>query len=255
MSGNSTSPPKVRVDGVSRSYRRGRQHAIALDDVSVDVQVGELVCLLGPSGCGKSTLLNIIAGLDRPTSGEVRVDGDLVIGPGIDRGMVFQAYSLFPWRTVTGNLEYGLEVAKMPKAQRRERVAELLDILNLEPHADRLPRELSGGMRQRVAIGRALAPEPDVLLLDEPFAALDAQTRRSMQDFLLSVWRRTRCTIVMVTHDVEEAIYLSSRICVMSAGPGRIANEVTVPFGERSGSVLRDPRFLDLREELSAMVA
>jgi NitT/TauT family transport system ATP-binding protein len=247
--------PKVRVERVSRTYRRGRRDEVALDEVSLDVLPGELVCLLGPSGCGKSTLLNIIAGLDRPNTGEVRIDGDLVIGPGADRGMVFQAYSLFPWRTVAGNLEYGLEVARVARTRRRERVAELLEILNLQKHSDRLPRELSGGMRQRVAIGRALATEPDVLLLDEPFAALDAQTRRTMQDFLLSVWRRTQCTIVMVTHDVEEAIYLSSRICVMSTGPGRIASEVTVPFGARNASVLRDPRFLDLRDELSAMVA
>jgi NitT/TauT family transport system ATP-binding protein len=247
--------PKVVVDRVSREFRRSRQHVSVLDDVSMEVATGELVCLLGPSGCGKSTLLNIIGGLDRASSGEVRIDGDVVIGPGSDRGMVFQAYSLFPWLTVAGNIEFGLEVARMPKARRRERVDELLGILSLGPHADRLPRELSGGMRQRVAIGRALAPEPDVLLLDEPFAALDAQTRRSMQDFLLQIWKRTGCTIVMVTHDVEEAIYLSSRILVMSSGPGRIVDEVTVPFGQRSTGVLRDPRFLDLRDELSAMVA
>ena len=143
----------------------------------------------------------------------------------------------------------------MPKARRGERVDELLGIMNLREHAARLPRELSGGMRQRVAIGRALAPEPDVLLLDEPFAALDAQTRRSMQDFLLTVWKRTGCTIVMVTHDVEEAIYLAQRILVMTPSPGRIAEEVVVPFGERAVHVLRDPRFLDLRDELAELVA
>ncbi len=249
------SVPKVVVDHVSRSFRSGRQHLAALDDVTMEVAMGELVCLLGASGCGKSTLLNIVAGLDRPTAGEVRVDGDVVIGPGTDRGMVFQAYSLFPWRSVAQNIEFGLEVAKMPKPQRRQRVAEMLEILNLEQHADRLPRELSGGMRQRVAIGRALAPEPDVLLLDEPFAALDAQTRRAMQDFLLSLWQRTGCTIMMVTHDVEEALYLSTRIYVMSPSPGRVAEQVVVPFGERASHVLRDPRFLDLRDELATMVA
>jgi len=251
----STSHPKVVVDHVSRSFRAGRQHTLALDDVSMEVGTGELVCLLGASGCGKSTLLNIVAGLDRPTVGEVRVDGDVVIGPGTDRGMVFQGYSLFPWRSVASNIEFGLEVAKMPRAQRRERVAEMIGILSLEQHADRLPRELSGGMRQRVAIGRALAPEPDVLLLDEPFAALDAQTRRAMQDFLRTLWKRTGCTIMMVTHDVEEALYLSSRIYVMSPSPGRVAEEVVVPGGERPSNMLRDPRFLDLREELAAMVA
>jgi NitT/TauT family transport system ATP-binding protein len=247
--------PKLVVDDVSRSFRRGRTTTAALDGVTMEVAAGELVCLLGSSGCGKSTLLNIVAGLDQATSGEVRVDGERVIGPGADRGVVFQSYSLFPWRTVADNVSFGLEVAGLARAERRERVAELLGIMNLIEHADKLPRELSGGMRQRVAIGRALAPEPDVLLLDEPFAALDAQTRRSMQDFLLTLWKRTGCTIVMVTHDVDEAIYLAGRIYVMSARPGRIAEEVTVPFGDRAQHVLRDPRFLDLRDELVDMVA
>jgi NitT/TauT family transport system ATP-binding protein len=243
------------VDRVSRTFGRGDAAGAALADVSMQVAEGELVGLLGSSGCGKSTLLNIIAGLDEPTSGEVRVGGELVVGPGADRGVVFQGYSLFPWRTVAENVGFGLEIAGVPKGRRRARVDELLGIMNLREHADRLPRELSGGMRQRVAIGRALAPEPDVLLLDEPFAALDAQTRRSMQDFLLTVWKRTGCTIVMVTHDVEEAIYVAQRILVMSPRPGRIAEEVVVPFGERALHVLRDPRFLDLRDELAELVA
>jgi NitT/TauT family transport system ATP-binding protein len=247
--------PKLVVDGVSRTFGRGKHEALALDGVSMDVAAGELVCLLGSSGCGKSTLLNIIAGLDAASVGEVRIDGDVVIGPGADRGVVFQGYSLFPWRTVAENIAFGLEVGGASRSQRQERVGELLGIMNLTEHADKLPRELSGGMRQRVAIGRALAPEPDVLLLDEPFAALDAQTRRSMQDFLLTLWRRTGCTIVMVTHDVEEAIYLAERIYVMSPRPGRIAEEVTVPFADRALHVLRDPRFLDLRDELAEMVA
>jgi NitT/TauT family transport system ATP-binding protein len=250
-----TVTPKLVVDGVTRSFGRGDDASLALDGVSMDVTAGELVCLLGSSGCGKTTLLNIIAGLEQPTGGEVRVDGEVVIGPGADRGVVFQGYSLFPWRTVAQNIEFGLEVARISKDQRRKRVAALLGIMNLGEHAGKLPRELSGGMRQRVAIGRALAPEPDVLLLDEPFAALDAQTRRSMQDFLLTLWKRTGCTIVMVTHDVEEAIYLSGRIFVMSPRPGRIAEEVVVPFADRVLHVLRDPRFLDLRDELAEMVA
>lgn len=243
------------VDGISREFGTRRAGAAALADVSMEVADGELVCLLGASGCGKSTLLNIIAGLDQPTSGEVRIDDAVVVGPGADRGVVFQGYSLFPWRTVAENVAFGLEIAGVPKAPRRARVDELLGIMNLREHADRLPRELSGGMRQRVAIGRALAPEPDVLLLDEPFAALDAQTRRSMQDFLLTVWKRTGCTIVMVTHDVEEAIYLAQRILVMTPRPGRIADEVVVPFGDRGVHVRRDPRFGDLRDELAELVA
>ena len=239
---------------MSRTFGRGRQASLALDGVSMEVAVGELVCLLGSSGCGKSTLLNIIAGLDEATAGEVRVDGELVVGPGADRGVVFQGYSLFPWRTVAENIAFGLEVGGVGRERApgpRHRAAR-----DHEPHRARrqAARELSGGMRQRVAIGRALAPEPDVLLLDEPFAALDAQTRRSMQDFLLTLWKRTGCTIVMVTHDVEEAIYLAGRIYVMSPRPGRIAEQVTVPFGERALHVLRDPRFLDLRDELAEMV-
>ena len=163
------------------------------------------------------------------------VEDELVVGPGADRGMVFQAYSLFPWLNVARNIEFGLEVAKWPKARRKERVAELLGIMGLTEFAGTLPAALSGGMRQRVAIARALAPEPDMLLLDEPFGALDAETKRHMQDFLLTIWQRTRTTILMVTHDVEEAIYLSQRIYVMAARPGRMAAEILVPVRRQPG--------------------
>jgi len=194
--------PKLVVDRVSKVYA-GRRSVVALDEINMHVQPGELICLLGSSGCGKSTLLNIVGGLDEATTGQVRVD-------------------------------------------------ELLAIMDLREHADCLPRELSGGMRQRVAIARALAPEPDVLLLDEPFAALDAQTRRRMQQFLLTIWRRTACTILMVTHDVEEAVFLSGRVYVMSTRPGRVAAEVPVPFGpDRDADIIRDRRFLDLRLDLA----
>ena len=170
--------------------------------------------------------------------------------------MVFQAYSLFPWLSVARNIEFGLEVAKWPKAKRKARVTELLGIMGLAEFAGTLPSALSGGMRQRVAIARALAPEPDILLLDEPFGALDAETKRHMQDFLLTIWQRTGTTILMVTHDVEEAIYLSQRIYVMAARPGRMAAEILVPFGSSRGpSVKRDPRFLDLRDELGDLLA
>ena len=183
------------------------------------------------------------------------VEGERVVGPGPDRGMVFQSYSLYPWKSVADNVAFGLEVARWPRAKRRERVAELLGVVGLTEFADALPRELSGGMRQRVAIARALAPEPDVLLLDEPFGALDAQTKRHLQDFLLAVWHELGATILMVTHDVDEAIYLSSRVYVMSARPGRIAEEITVPFGRvRGPDVRRDPRFLDVRDELNDLI-
>jgi NitT/TauT family transport system ATP-binding protein len=243
------------VHGVSKTFR-GRGRAVeALAQVDLHVATGELVCLLGASGCGKSTLLSIIGGLEEATSGTVTLDGDRVVGPGADRGMVFQGYSLFPWLTVARNIEFGLEVAGWAKPQRQARVDELLGIMGLREFTAALPRELSGGMRQRVAIARALAPEPDVLLLDEPFGALDAQTRRAMQDFLLTVWRRTRATILMVTHDVEEAIYLANRIYVMAARPGRVAEVVEVPFGsERGPRIKRDPRFLDLRDELGDLL-
>jgi NitT/TauT family transport system ATP-binding protein len=245
------------VTGLTKAFpaRRKQPEVVALDGVDMHVDPGELVCIVGASGCGKSTLLNIIGGLDVATGGEVRLDGDLVIGPGPDRGMVFQGYSLYPWKSVADNIAFGLECARWPKERRRARIEELLGIMGLTEWAGHRPGQLSGGMRQRVAIARALAPEPDVLLLDEPFGALDAQTKRSMQDFLLSVRRRTAATVLMVTHDVSEAVYLSNRIYVLASRPGRVAEEVTVPFGDLRGPrILRDPRFLDLRDEIEDLL-
>jgi NitT/TauT family transport system ATP-binding protein len=250
-------PEKLEIEGLVKRYpgSRRRSEVTAVDGVDLTVGDGELVCIVGTSGCGKSTLLNVVGGLERPSAGRIEIDGDPVIGPGADRGMVFQGYSLFPWRTVAGNVAFGLETAGVPRPARRERVAELLEIIGLTEWADRIPRELSGGMRQRVAIARALAPEPDILLLDEPFGALDAQTRRVLQEFLLDLWRRLRTTILMVTHDVEEAVYLSSRVYVMTSHPGRIAAEAPVPFGgDRGPDVRRDPRFLDVREQVQALL-
>ena len=195
------------------------------------------MCIVGASGCGKSTLLNIVGGLDTASSGEVRVDGDLVVGPGPDRGMVFQALLAVP--VEVGGRERRASGSSAPagtRTARAERVDELLGIMGLTEFAGHRPGQLSGGMRQRVAIARALAPEPDVLLLDEPFGALDAQTKRSMQDFLLQVRARTGATVLMVTHDVGEAVYLSQRIYVLSSRPGRVAEEVEVPFGDVAGT-------------------
>jgi NitT/TauT family transport system ATP-binding protein len=243
---------KLVVEGVSMVFTKRRDRVVALEGVDLHVEDGELVCLLGASGCGKSTLLSIIGGLEESTDGRVLVEGDVVVGPGADRGMVFQGYSLYPWLNVADNIDFGLRLGKWSKARRKERIEELLGIMSLTEFADALPRELSGGMRQRVAVARARAPAPDLLLLDEPVGALDAQTKRHLQDFLLGVWHRTGATILMVTHDVEEAVYLSQRIYVMSARPGRIAEEVVVPFGRQRGpQVKRDPRFLDLRDELA----
>jgi NitT/TauT family transport system ATP-binding protein len=248
---------KLSVQGLVKVFPGGRRRlkqtddVVALGGVDVHVDTGEMVSLVGTSGCGKSTLLRIAAGLDQPTAGGVLVDGEPVIGPGPDRGMIFQGYSLYPWLDVSANIAFGLRLAKVPKAERRERVDELLQIMGLTDFAGRLPKELSGGMRQRVAIARALAPEPDVLLLDEPFGALDAQTRLSMHEFLRSVWRRTGATILMVTHDVDEAVYLSSRVYVMHAHPGRIVDEMAMPFEPGLGpAVKRTPQFLDVRDEI-----
>jgi ABC-type nitrate/sulfonate/bicarbonate transport system ATPase subunit len=250
-----SSPPKLVVTDVVKEFRTRRQTVLAIDHVTFEVADQELVCLVGSSGCGKSTLLNIVAGLDLPTSGSVEIDHEPIVGPGPDRGMVFQTYSLYPWRTVAENVGFGLECLGLRKAARAERVEELLGIVGLTKFADHTPDQLSGGMRQRVAIARALAPEPDVLLLDEPFGALDAQTRRSMQDFLLALWRRTRNTVLFVTHDIADAIYLGSRVIVLASHPGRVIAEIDVPFGPGHGpEITRDPRYLDLRDEIEDLL-
>jgi ABC-type nitrate/sulfonate/bicarbonate transport system ATPase subunit len=207
--------------------------------------------MVGASGCGKSTILNIVAGLEEPTAGTVTVEGEQVVGPGPDRGVVFQSYSLFPWRDVAENVAYGLECQRVRRADRKRRVAEILGIVGLTEFAGALPNQLSGGMRQRVAIARALVTEPDLLLLDEPFAALDPQTRQSLHEFLHLVWHRTGATVVLVTHDVGEAVFLSERVVVLSSRPGRVHETIDVPFGRSRGpDVRRDPRFLDLVDEI-----
>jgi ABC-type nitrate/sulfonate/bicarbonate transport system ATPase subunit len=218
-----------------------------LDGVDVRVTPGELVSLVGASGCGKSTILAIVAGLVPATGGAVLLDGHPVAGPGPDRGLVFQSYTLYPWRTVRENVAFGLELQKLGKREIAARVDRYLDVMGLTAFADALPRALSGGMKQRTAIARALATGPEVLLLDEPFGALDSQTRSLMQEFLLDVWRETGTTILLVTHDVEEAVFLSERIYVLSSHPGRVVEEIAVPFGAaRTRDVLRDPRCHEL---------
>lgn len=201
---------------------------LALDQVSLEVEEGVFLCLVGPNRCGKTTLLRLIAGLDRPTGGEIWLNGQRVEGPGPDRGFVFQEYALFPWRTVTQNIAFGLELRGLGRAERQRVVKHYLELVGLRDYADYYPSSLSGGSRQLVAIARALANDPRIILMDEPFAALDAQTRNHMQERLLDIWQRERKTILFVTHNVDEAVFLADRIAVMSRRPGHILEVVSV---------------------------
>jgi NitT/TauT family transport system ATP-binding protein len=227
----------------------------ALSDVHLDVTPGEFVCLVGASGSGKSTLLSLIAGLTRPTAGEVHLNGTMVISPGPDRGLVFQSGAVYPFRTVEGNVAFGLELLSLSKADRARRVDWYLAETGLTALRHHLPRQLSGGQRQRVAIARALACEPSVLLLDEPFGALDVQTKEDMQLFLRRVWHDTGTTVVMVTHDVEEAVFLGERVVVLACNPGRVAADLPVPLPEnRPLTVKRLSEFLQLRAAIEDRV-
>lgn len=244
--------PQLSVHGLSKSFLYQDKPLTVLEDVEIELKPNEFVCLVGSSGCGKSTLLKIIAGLMSPTTGEVRVEGEAVEGPGSDRGMVFQSYSLFPWLTVAKNVEFGLKLQGMPKAERKERIAYYLDVVGLSRFANALPKQLSGGMKQRAAIARALANEPEVMLMDEPFGALDAQTKEQLQQFMQEVWERTHMTILMVTHDVEEAIFLSHRVYIMDAHPGRIRENLHIPLPEhRELDIKITPKFLELKRYIT----
>ncbi|HEY9824571.1 MAG TPA: ABC transporter ATP-binding protein [Stenomitos sp.] len=223
--------PMLQVQDVSKSFRQKHRSVVALQNINFHLEQSEMVCIVGSSGCGKSTLLNIVAGLMQPCSGQVLVKGHLVAGPGADRGMVFQGYTLYPWLTVADNIAFGLKLRRLSKAQIKERVSYYLEVVGLSQFAKAYPKQLSGGMKQRVAIARALANEPEVLLMDEPFGALDAQTKEQMQQFLLELWEQTQTTILMITHDLEEAVFLSQRIYVMRAHPGEVTHEFTMPFG------------------------
>ncbi len=231
---------KIVIRAVSRTFPAANGEVVnALEAINLEIEdaysregrdIGEFRVLLGPSGCGKSTLLRLIAGLDQANTGEILVNGAPVLGPGKDRGMVFQKYTSFPWLTVAGNIAYGLKINGVPEKQRKETVAQLIQEIGLSGFENAYPETLSGGMQQRVAIARTLALRPSVILMDEPFGALDAQTRSEMQQLLLKVWDETASTILFVTHDVEEAIYLADRIFIMSAHPGTIIEDVQVPF-------------------------
>jgi NitT/TauT family transport system ATP-binding protein len=227
----------------------------ALAGVDLTVYKGQFVCVVGASGSGKSTLLSIVAGLIRPSTGAVTVDGRPVTGPGPDRGLVFQSGAVYPWRTVERNVAFGLELLPVSRAERKARVEEYLGETGLSELRHKLPKQLSGGQRQRVAIARALVCEPDVLLLDEPFGALDVQTKEDMQVFIRRVWRDTGTTVLMVTHDVEEAVFLGQRVVVLASDPGRVAEDVTVPLpDDRDLTVKRSAEFLSLRASVEDLV-
>jgi NitT/TauT family transport system ATP-binding protein len=255
--------PKIVFEGVRKEFtvkdhrgdRQGTRFT-ALDGIDLEIAAGEFIVLVGPSGCGKSTLLDLLGGLTRPTGGRILLDGEPVTGPGLDRGIVFQQYALLPWRTAQGNVEFGLEATGVPRRQRAARAREFLDLVGLTGFEDRHPHELSGGMRQRVAIARSLAYDPDVLLMDEPFAALDAQTRESLQDELLRIWQRTGKTVVFITHGIDEAVRLGQRVAVMTSRPGRIKQIVPVGLGSRTATddPRSSPEFARHRHEIWALL-
>ncbi|WP_283136223.1 ABC transporter ATP-binding protein [Rhizohabitans arisaemae] len=245
----------LSISALTKTFAKGSTTVTALENVNVEIGAGEFVAVVGSSGCGKSTLLNILAGLDRQTSGQVLVGGRPVGGPGPDRAMVFQSDAAFPWLTVTENLEYGLKVQGRSAAERKRVVGELLPLLGLEQFAHSYPRELSGGMRKRIDIGRAYAVEPEILLMDEPFGALDVVTREHMQDELLRIWSARRSTVVFITHDIDEAIMLSDRIVMLSPRPGRVREIVDVPFDRPRTPELRESAdFYRLRTDLRRMM-
>ena len=239
---------KVKIDHVEKIFDTKKGSMIALNGVDLDIKENEFICVVGPSGCGKSTLLNIIAGLLPATSGAVYVDGNKVEGTGTERGVVFQQYALFPWLTVIKNVMFGLKLKGMSKTEARETAMKYLKKVGLEEFADSYPKELSGGMKQRVAIARAYAVQPEVLLMDEPFGALDAQTRTQLQSELLHTWENERKTCFFITHDVEEAIILATRVVIMSARPGRIRDivEIDIPH-PRDQETKMSPRFMELK--------
>src|SRR5437868_10688802 len=237
---------QIVIDGVSHCYRpaTGRP-VLALEDVSLDVRAREFVALLGPSGCGKSTLLYLIGGFLPTETGKILIEGKPIGAPGPDRGIVFQHFALFPWKTVRANVLYGLERMRLAREERERRAQSFIDLVGLNGFEDSYPSQLSGGMRQRTAIARTLAIDPKILLMDEPFGALDAQTRGLMQSELLSIWQRTPKTVIFVTHDVQEAVYLADRVAVMSARPGRIKTIVDTKFKKDDPHVHKAKAFVD----------
>lgn len=251
---------KIQVNRVTKVFnvrdtsqkKGGVKVYTAIKNVDFSVKGGEFLSLVGPSGCGKSTLLDLLGGLTKPTSGEILIDGKPIDGPGLDRGIVFQQYALFPWKTARGNIDFSLEAKGIPKKERDEIARHYLALVGLSGFEDRYPHELSGGMKQRVAIARSLAYDPDVLLMDEPFAALDAQTRETLQTELLRIWEETKKTIIFITHGIDEAVYLGQRVAVMTSRPGTIKQIIHNPLHSSSldGDLRSTPEFAQARHEI-----
>ena len=257
--------PKLELRGVRKSFTApGKAEFVAIDDISISAAEGEFLVLVGPSGSGKSTLLDLVGGLTKPTAGEILLDGKPITGPGLDRGVVFQQYALLPWRTARANVEFGLEAKGISRRQRRAIADEYLGLVGLGNFGDHYPHELSGGMKQRVAIARSLSYDPEVLLMDEPFAALDAQTREGLQGELLRIWKATGKTILFITHGIDEAIYLGNRVAILTERPGRIKEILPIDIDRdavddiRSSEQFRDYRhriWLSLRPEVAGAAA
>jgi NitT/TauT family transport system ATP-binding protein len=253
----------IQIQNLSKTFalksagvdRRG-QPFLALDAINLEIRAGEFFVIVGPSGCGKSTLLDLLGGLTKPTSGRILIDGRPIKGPALDRGLVFQQYALFPWRTAQKNVEFGLEAKRVPRRERAEIAREYLALVGLADFADRYPHELSGGMKQRVAIARSLAYKPEVLLMDEPFAALDAQTRERLQAELLRIWQASGATIIFITHGIDEAVYLGQRVAVMTSRPGRVKQVLDIPLSQRGyeDDLRGSPEFARYRHEIWSLL-
>ncbi|CDM70283.1 ABC-type nitrate/sulfonate/bicarbonate transport system, ATPase component [Clostridium bornimense] len=246
---------KIYVKEVSKVYHSAKGDTLAMDKVTMNILSNEFVCIVGPSGCGKSTLLRMIGGLDEVSSGNIVIHDKDIIGPGVDRGMVFQSYTLFPWMTVEDNIRFGLKLKKMPKDEQDKIVDKYLSVIKLEKFRKSYPKELSGGMKQRVAIARALANSPEVLLMDEPFGALDPQTKADMQLLMREIWQVEKPTIVFVTHDIDEAVFLGSKICVLTERPGKIKEEIPILLTYKRTLALKDTEeFIALKHKVNGLI-
>lgn len=246
---------KIMASHIDKIYTSGKKQTVAIENASVDIQDNDFCCIVGPSGCGKSTLLRMLAGLDFPSKGNIIINDQKVTGPGPDRGMVFQTYTLFPWMSVEDNIKFGLKIKKMDEAKQQEIADRYLNLIGLSKFAKSYPKELSGGMKQRVAIARALANQPEVLLMDEPFGALDPHTKSVMQLLMREIWEKEHPTVVFITHDIEEAVFLANKIYVMSARPGRVIKEIQVHLPHKRGLELKDtPEFIQLRKSINEML-